>query len=86
LASHDQTLPPSIRRWVIGTATLGFPLAVWALRGIVVDGFESPLAVFPHHGTDARDVLRAADAALFSAKGAGRGCWRLSPAPLAATN
>jgi diguanylate cyclase (GGDEF)-like protein len=39
------------------------------------------IAVYPLHGDSARDLLRAADSALYAAKAAGRDCWRVAPPP-----
>jgi diguanylate cyclase (GGDEF)-like protein len=42
------------------------------------------LAVYPEHGATPETVLRAADAALYQAKSAGRDCLMIAPPPLAA--
>jgi diguanylate cyclase (GGDEF)-like protein len=36
------------------------------------------VAVYPQHGGSAREILRAADGALYAAKAAGRDCWRVA--------
>lgn len=41
------------------------------------------VAVYPEHGTEARDVLAAADEALYAAKRAGRDTYRLAESPAA---
>ncbi|MHB8339787.1 MAG: GGDEF domain-containing protein, partial [Mycobacteriales bacterium] len=43
------------------------------------------LGVFPRHGQSAVALLRAADAAMYQAKAAGRDCWRVAVADLART-
>ncbi|MCW2778326.1 MAG: diguanylate cyclase with sensor [Frankiales bacterium] len=40
------------------------------------------VAVFPEHGTTPASLLRAADTALYDAKGAGRDTWRLARPPV----
>ncbi|WP_433298302.1 diguanylate cyclase [Actinoplanes sp. CA-030573] len=51
-------------------------------RGAVPITVSIGVAVFPEHGADAQEVLRAADDALYAAKNAGRDTYRLAePAP-----
>ncbi|NHC15638.1 GGDEF domain-containing protein [Motilibacter deserti] len=39
------------------------------------------IAAFPGHGSTPATLMRAADAALYEAKGAGRDCWRVATGP-----
>jgi diguanylate cyclase (GGDEF)-like protein len=54
-------------------------------RAVATIGASVGLAVFPEHGADGEALLRAADAALYAAKAAGKNLVRIAPAPKAAT-
>ncbi|GAA0542984.1 hypothetical protein GCM10010172_25570 [Paractinoplanes ferrugineus] len=67
----------------LGTAVRGTPFSIEA-RGEITVTVSIGVAVFPEHGADAQQVLRAADDALYAAKNAGRDTYRLFDSPTTA--
>ncbi|PXW99388.1 PAS domain S-box-containing protein/diguanylate cyclase (GGDEF)-like protein [Sphaerotilus hippei] len=65
--------------------TLAERLITSLSRPVVVEphtmqvGATIGIACFPEHGLRATDLMRQADAAMYAAKSAGRGCWRVGP-------
>lgn len=55
---------------------LSSPFQLTRGGGITI-GASAGISLFPAHGDDAESLVRNADAALYRAKGAGRGAWRL---------
>ncbi|MET7877995.1 GGDEF domain-containing protein [Micromonospora profundi] len=62
----------------LGAAVRETPVAVEAYAGPVVVTVSVGIAVYPHHGTTGREVLEAADDALYAAKAAGRDTYRVA--------
>ncbi len=64
----------------LGAAVRDTPIAVEAYAGPVLVTVSVGIAVFPDHGSTGREVLEAADDALYAAKAAGRDTYRVAEA------
>ncbi|GGO03688.1 GGDEF domain-containing protein [Micromonospora parathelypteridis] len=64
----------------LGAAVRDTPIAVEAYAGPVVVTVSVGIAVYPYHGSTGREVLEAADDALYAAKAAGRDTYRVAEA------
>ncbi|SIN32685.1 GGDEF domain-containing protein [Micromonospora cremea] len=62
----------------LGAAVRETPVAVEAYAGPVVVTVSVGIAVYPDHGSTGREVLEAADDALYAAKAAGRDTYRVA--------
>ncbi|WP_208648554.1 diguanylate cyclase [Micromonospora inaquosa] len=62
----------------LGAAVRDTPIAVEAYAGPVLVTVSVGIAVFPDHGSTGREVLEAADDALYAAKAAGRDTYRVA--------
>ncbi|WP_433315769.1 diguanylate cyclase [Micromonospora sp. CA-269861] len=62
----------------LGAAVRDTPIAVEAYAGPVLVTVSVGIAVFPDHGGTGREVLEAADDALYAAKAAGRDTYRVA--------
>ncbi|MEV4655232.1 diguanylate cyclase [Micromonospora sp. NPDC049301] len=62
----------------LGAAVRETPIAVEAYAGPVVVTVSVGIAVYPDHGSTGRQVLEAADDALYAAKAAGRDTYRIA--------
>ncbi|WP_410809990.1 diguanylate cyclase [Micromonospora sp. 067-2] len=62
----------------LGAAVRETPIAVEAYAGPIVVTVSVGIAVFPDHGSTGREVLEAADDALYAAKAAGRDTYRVA--------
>ncbi|MET8306372.1 diguanylate cyclase [Micromonospora sp. NPDC005173] len=62
----------------LGAAVRETPIAVEAYAGPIVVTVSVGIAVYPDHGSTGRDVLEAADDALYAAKAAGRDTYRVA--------
>ncbi|MFG1762578.1 diguanylate cyclase [Micromonospora parva] len=62
----------------LGAAVRDTPIAVEADAGPVLVTVSVGIAVFPDHGSTGREVLEAADDALYAAKAAGRDTYRVA--------
>ncbi|MFF0172798.1 diguanylate cyclase [Micromonospora profundi] len=62
----------------LGAAVRETPVVVEAYAGPIVVTVSVGIAVYPHHGTTGREVLEAADDALYAAKAAGRDTYRVA--------
>ena len=79
LILSDATLDRSLQRAEQireGTATVSAELGGRRLEGVTV---SIGVAALPDHGTSSELLLRAADAALYAAKAAGRNCVKVAP-------
>jgi diguanylate cyclase (GGDEF)-like protein/PAS domain S-box-containing protein len=59
---------------IVGRLTMPFALKA----GVATIGASIGIALHPEHGGDRESLLRAADEAMYAAKAAGRGAWRLA--------
>ncbi|MCF0094369.1 diguanylate cyclase [Micromonospora sp. MH99] len=64
----------------LGAAVRETPIAVEAYAGPIVVTVSVGIAVYPDHGSTGREVLEAADDALYAAKAAGRDTYRVAEA------
>ncbi|WP_405427501.1 diguanylate cyclase [Micromonospora sp. NBC_00617] len=64
----------------LGAAVRETPIAVEAYAGPIVVTVSVGIAVYPDHGSTGREVLEAADDALYAAKAAGRDTYRAAEA------
>ncbi|PWR04888.1 diguanylate cyclase [Micromonospora acroterricola] len=62
----------------LGAAVRETPIAVEAYAGPIVVTVSVGIAVYPDHGSTGREVLEAADDALYAAKAAGRDTYRVA--------
>ncbi|MCO1595266.1 diguanylate cyclase [Micromonospora sp. RHAY321] len=62
----------------LGAAVRETPIAVEAYAGPIVVTVSVGIAVYPDHGSNGREVLEAADDALYAAKAAGRDTYRVA--------
>lgn len=69
----DRELPPRIAGEVIGK--LSVPFALQAAEARI--GTSIGIAIYPEHGENRTALLKAADQAMYAAKLAGRGDWRI---------
>lgn len=72
----DPAMPGIIADHVVGQLSQPFDLS----KGSVTIGTSIGIALHPAHGNNRESLLRSADEAMYAAKKAGRGTWRLAGA------
>jgi diguanylate cyclase (GGDEF)-like protein len=72
----DPAMPGVIADHVVGQLSQAFDLS----KGSVTIGTSIGIALHPAHGNNRETLMRSADEAMYAAKKAGRGTWRLAGA------